>query len=120
MYQIFYLTNSPLTAPTTTFPAYVLDGNTITVYPTSILQPGAIHAQYVRYPLPPNWTYQLITGGEPIFYPAATDFQDFELPDSDEPTLIAKICQYIGIEIREPDVYNFGRVEESTETQETS
>ena len=45
---------------------------------------------------------------------------DFELPDSDEPTLIAKICQYVGIEIREADVYNFGKQEENTETQESS
>ena len=117
--KIFYLTNSPLTAPTKTFPAYVLDGNNIRVYPTTILDAGAIHAQYIRYPLAPNWTYQLITGGEPIFYPSATDFQDFELPDSDEPTLIAKICQYVGIEIREADVYNFGKQEENTETQES-
>tara|TARA_R110002020_G_scaffold3403_1_gene15198 strand:+ start:778 stop:1740 length:963 start_codon:yes stop_codon:yes gene_type:complete len=117
--KIFYLTNSMLTAPTTSYPAYVLDANTVTVYPTTILQAGAIRSQYIRYPLAPNWTYQLITAGEPIFYPAATDFQDFELPDSDEPTLIAKICQYVGIEIREADVYNFGRQEENTETQET-
>ena len=118
--KIFYLTNSLLTAPTQTYPAYVLDGNTITVYPTTILQAGAIHAQYIRYPLPPNWTYQILTEGEPVFYPAASDFQDFELPDSDEPTLIAKICQYVGIEIREADVYNFGKTEENTETQESA
>jgi len=30
---------------------------------------------------------------------------------SDEPALIAKICQYVGIEIREADVYNFGNQE---------
>ena len=48
------------------------------------------------------------------------DFQEFELPDSDEPTLIAKICQYIGIEIREEMVYQFGGQEETLDTQETS
>ena len=48
------------------------------------------------------------------------DFQEFELPDSDEPTLIAKICQYVGIEIREADVYNFGKTEETNEIQESS
>jgi len=48
------------------------------------------------------------------------DFQEFELPNSDEPTLIAKICQYVGIEIREAEVYNFGATEESNDTQETS
>jgi hypothetical protein len=34
--KIFLLTNSMLTAPTKTYPAYVLDGNIITVYPSTI------------------------------------------------------------------------------------
>ena len=118
--KIFLLTNSMLTAPTTSYPAYVLDGNNITVYPTTILDAGAIRSQYIRYPLTPRWTWQNLGLGEPQFDPTQLDFQEFELPDSDEPTLIAKICQYVGIEIREPSVYNFGKAEESNETQETS
>lgn len=118
--KIFYLTNSKLTAPTTSFPAYVLDGNNITAYPTTILQAGAIQAQYIRYPLAPRWTWQNLQLGEPQFDPTQADFQEFELPSSDEPTLIAKICQYVGIEIREAEVYNFGKTEESNEIQESS
>lgn len=118
--KIFYLTNSMLTAPTTTYPAYTLENNNITVYPTTILQAGAIQAQYIRYPLTPRWTFQNLQLGEPQFDPTQPDFQEFELPDSDEPTLIAKICQYVGIEIREAEVYNFGKAEEDRETQETS
>ena len=52
-----------------------------------------------------------------FFNASALDFQDFELPLSDEPGLIAKICQYVGIEIREADVYNFGSTEEVQENQ---
>ena len=118
--KIFYLTNSLLTAPTKSYPAYVLDANNITVYPTTIMQKGAIRSQYIRYPYAPKWTYVNIGVGEPIFDANQADFQDFELPKSDEPTLIAKICQYVGIEIREADVYNFGKGEENTETIETS
>ena len=118
--KIFLLTNSMLTAPTKTYPAYVLDGNTITVYPSTILNIGDIQAQYIRYPLSPRWTFQNLALGEPQFDPTQADFQEFELPDSDEPTLIAKICQYVGIEIREADVYNFGSTEENNDTQETS
>ena len=58
--------------------------------------------------------------GAPVFDSSQPDYQDFELPLSDEPTLIAKICQYVGIEIRESDVYNFGAKEEGLDTQETS
>ena len=128
--KIFYLENSPLTAPTTTYPAYVLGGatsgivgssdsaigqlgNTITVYPTTITQAGSVVTDYVRYPLPPKWTYQTVggTSGSPEFDSGQADYQDFELPLSDEPGLVAKICQYVGIEIREADVYEFGKGE---------
>tara|TARA_R110000765_G_scaffold229541_3_gene333061 strand:- start:860 stop:1813 length:954 start_codon:yes stop_codon:yes gene_type:complete len=118
--KIFLLTNSLLTAPTKTYPAYVLDGNIVTVYPSTILNAGDIQAQYVRYPADPRWTWQNLGLGEPIFDATQADFQEFELPDSDEPTLISKICQYVGIEIREADVYNFGSTEETKEIQETS
>ena len=134
--KIFYLNNSPLTAPSTGYPAYVLGGatsavsgdattgqlgNTITVYPTSITQNGSISAEYVRYPLAPKWTYLNVggTSGSPEFESSQADYQDFELPLSDEPGLVAKICQYIGIEIREADVYQFGKQEilEDNQTQ---
>tara|TARA_R110002051_G_scaffold317232_1_gene398194 strand:- start:965 stop:1918 length:954 start_codon:yes stop_codon:yes gene_type:complete len=118
--KIFYLTNSMLTAPTKTYPAYVLGANIVTVYPTTILNIGDIQAQYIRYPLIPRWTWLNLGVGEPIFDPTQIDFQEFELPESDEPTLIAKICQYVGIEIREAEVYNFGKTEEGNEIQESS
>ena len=118
--KIFLLTNSMLTAPTKTYPAYVLDGNLATVYPTTILNTGDVQAQYIRYPYIPKWTWLNLGLGEPQFDASQSDFQEFELPSSDEPTLIAKICQYVGIEIREADVYNFGASEEANETQETS
>ncbi len=118
--KIWYLTNSQLTAPTKTYPAYTMEGDRITVYPTTITNRASIRAQYIRYPLPPRWTFQNLQLGEPQFDPTQQDFQEFELPDSDEPTLIAKICQYVGIEIREAEVYNWGKTEEDREIQESS
>jgi len=112
--RIFYLTSSLLTAPTTTFPAYVLSGNTITVYPSSINGVTDIKAQYIRYPLDPKWTYFPIglADSEPIFNVNAADYQDFELPDADEPNLIIKILQYAGVSIRELEVYGVAQKEE--------
>ena len=119
--KLFYLTSSLLTAPSNQFPAYVLGNNNITVYPSTIVGSASIKTQYIRYPLVPNWTFSLVTNGEPVFNPsAALGFQDFELPLSDEPGLIAKICQYVGIEIREADVYKFGATEIAEENQQTS
>ena len=99
------------------FPAYVLGGNTVTVYPSTIRQAGDVQAQYVRYPKPPQWTYLTLSKGEPTFDSSSNTFQDFELPLSDEPGIIAKICQYAGVEIREADVYNFGKTEQDSDQQ---
>jgi hypothetical protein len=130
--KIFYLNNSPLTSPSTGYPAYVLGGatssiigkattgklgNSISVYPDTIITPGSMLAEYVRYPLPPNWTYATLVNGTPLFNSAAADYQDFELPLSDEPGIVAKICQYIGIEIRESEVYQFGQQEIAEDNQ---
>ena len=130
--KIFNLTSSKLTAPTKQYPCYVLDGNMITVYPTvwdgynvpytvgDIMGLCDVKAQYIRYPNTPRWTWVDLIGGEPLFNASAADYQDFELPISDEPSLVAKICQYVGIEIREPEVLAFGQGEETSDTQETS
>ena len=113
--KIIQLSSSNLTAPNATFPAYVLNGNDITVYPDTILT--GITLQYIRKPLDPKWTYVSLSGGEPVFDQSNSDYQDFELPESDEPSLVAKILQYAGISIREKDVYQFGVNEETIEQQ---
>tara|TARA_R100001244_G_scaffold30442_1_gene29378 strand:- start:536 stop:1501 length:966 start_codon:yes stop_codon:yes gene_type:complete len=115
--KIFYLTNSNLTAPTTTFPAYVLNsanastiGNSITVYPSTITGVADIQSQYVRYPLAPKWTYEpTMVNGEPLFKETATDYQDFELPSADMNGLVNKILEYSGVSIREKEVTKFGQ-----------
>jgi len=124
--KIFYLNSSPLTSPGLTFPAYVLGGannvdlgNTITVYPDTITTAGTLVSQYIRYPKDPNWTYfNIITGGDPSFDETAADYQDFELPLSDEPNIVNKILQYAGMSIREGALVQFGKAEENEATQQ--
>jgi len=116
--QITMLLNSMLTAPSETFPAYVLNGSTITVYPETFDAATEVSCNYIRYPKPPKWTYVTLTNGEPSFDQTATDFQDFELPLDDEVDLVMKILQYAGISIRESDVYSFANSEEAQGSQE--
>ena len=125
--KIFYLNSSSLTSPNISYPAYVLGGannlitgNTITVYPDTIIGAGKILSQYIRYPLDPNWTYSSLTGGEPVFDEGAADYQDFELPDSDEPNLVNKILQYAGVSIRDKDIAVFGNIQEQEDNQQQS
>ena len=92
-----------------------MDGSNITVYPSSITT--GITIQYIRKPLDPKWTYTALSAGEPVFNQSASDYQDFELPGSDEPTLVNKILKYAGISIRETDIYKAGENDEAKETQ---
>jgi len=110
--KITMLNASLLTAPSTQFPAYTLQADSITVFPATFNQPGDVNAQYIRYPFDPKWTYISLVGGEPVFDQSQLDYQDFELPIEDEPRLVYRILQMAGMSIREGDVYQFANAEE--------
>ena len=114
--KILSLLSSNLTAPTYSYPAYVLNQNEISVYPVPPFGViPAILAQYIRQPKDPKWTYINLSGGEPIFDQSAADYQDFELPLSDEPELVAKILKYVGISLRDKDVYSLAVADDTEE-----
>ena len=112
------LNKSMLTAPNVTFPAYTQEGNLLTLYPNIITQVGRVVCQYVRYPKDPKWTYNTLTGGEPVFDQSQSDYQDFELPPDDVNNLVARILQYSGMSIRELSTVQFGQTIEQLENQE--
>jgi hypothetical protein len=116
--KINMLNNSLLTSPTIMFPAYTQEQSSLTAYPDTIKSIGRVIAQYIRYPKEPRWTYLSLLGGEPVFSASQPDYQDFEVPLEDEVHLIIKICQYAGISIREPEVYQFSQAEEVEKKQE--
>tara|TARA_Y100001972_G_C7542973_1_gene273131 strand:- start:30 stop:764 length:735 start_codon:yes stop_codon:yes gene_type:complete len=110
--KITLLNNSLLTTPNTTFPAYTQEGDSITIFPTTINTGQDVQAQYIRYPKDPKWTYVTLFNGEPLFDQTAADFQDFELPKDDANDLVAKILQYAGVSIREREVIQYGLTDE--------
>ena len=116
--KITMLNNSMLLAPTVAFPAYTIEGGILTVYPSTINGTTQVEAQYIRYPFDPNWTYSVITGGEPMYDPNQSDFQDFEVPIDDEPQLVNLILQMCGMSIREIDVYTYAQAEETKNLQQ--
>ena len=113
--KLMYLLSSNLTSPSTMFPVYSMEGSSLTIYPSTI--DSLVNAQYVRMPKDPKWTFTLLVGGTPLFDQSSLDYQDFEIPYSDEPLLVAKILQYAGVSIREADVYNFATSEETANKQ---
>lgn len=127
-YKVSQLLMSNLTAPNTTYPAYVLGpeadatppnpvANTVQVYPDTIQ--ADVDLVYVRYPVAPKWTYESIgPDGDPVFNDTNVDFQDFELPLSDAIDITIKICEYAGISIREKEVVQFEQVQEQQVNQQ--
>ncbi len=125
--KITQLVASHLTAPTTAYPAYYLTGatdstptptspgNSMIVYPDTITTD--VDVLYVRYPSDPKWTYTTVSGS-PVFNQSAADYQDFELPISDQVELTLKILQYAGINIREIEVAKLAAGEEAINNQQ--
>jgi hypothetical protein len=113
-YKIMNLNSSLLTAPSLKYPAYVVDQNGYSIYPTTIN--SNVTMNFIRTPIDPKWTYNMV-GNVPMFNPAQQDYQDFELPVSDGPLLAVKILQYSGISIREDAVVQAMENEEAIDIQ---
>ena len=126
--KILNLLNSNLTAPTASYPAYIVtsDLGYITVYPNSLMNPLSqsspstnIQMRYIRYPKDPIWTYNTVAAGEPIFDPSNLSYQDFEVPMEEFSNLVTKILQYAGLSIRETEVVQDAKSEELQSAQQT-
>jgi len=116
--KIVLLNRSLLTTPSTMFPAYIQNEDILTLFPNTVNDFGMVRCQYLRYPKDPKWTYQSLGGGEPAFDQSQSDYQDFELPLDDEPTLVMKILQYAGMSIREIQAVQFAQAAEQYQDQE--
>lgn len=113
--RIYMLLDSMLTAPTTQYPAYIIEGDVISVYPDTINGVSSLKCSYFRLPKDPKWTYISLPNGEPAFDQSQPDYQDFELPGEDEYKLVMKILQYCGMSIREIQVAQYGIQQEQAE-----
>ena len=115
-HNILNLNGSGLLVPSVLYPVYTLDEQGVKVYPNTIV--SNVLVDYIRYPRDPKWTYVSLTGGEPLFDAGATDYQDFELPASDETNLVVKILEYAGVSIREELVVKYAKTDEIQNNQE--
>lgn len=88
------------TNASTVFPVCVLKGATLEVSPSTIT---TIDVDYYKIPSKPKWTYTSSLG-VPFFNQGANDFQDFLLPESEEPEIIREILSDFGIIKRELDL----------------
>lgn len=99
--------------PTSKFPVIVQYSTNWQIYPKDIEQ---VEVTYLKYPLKPWWNYTEVSG-RPVFAETggittnpnsgvtAGDSTDFELPEGMIYELVYKLCQYMGISVREADLY---------------
>jgi hypothetical protein len=113
--EINRVVNNSLIAPSAEYPIYVNIGGKYKVYPSTLLDTD-FSATYIRVPKQPKWTYIEIAGN-PVYNASAVDRQDFELHQSCEVELITKILGYCGISIREAEVTQAVKAEETYKDQ---
>lgn len=96
-----HIANFKHTAPTTVYPIGLRSGNTIKVLPESIIDNVTLY--YLRNPLIPKWTYTKFNNVE-MFNPDASDFQDIDMHPSEEEDIINRVCEKMGINLKERDL----------------
>jgi len=98
--------------PTNCYSVYSLVGERIRTSPTF----SKIYLTYIRRFKAPKWTYVEI-GGNPLFNPAATDFQDLDIPKSWYKDVLNEVLQLAGVNLREPEINQYAEQEQQTEYQ---
>lgn len=116
--QYLYISQSPLTSPSISYPIYIREGDTVVVYPNTIQ--SEIYCTYIRKPIPANWTYNTVNN-QAFYNPSATDAQDFEVHESEFSNLVIKILSYAGIIIKQNEIIQLAEAKENKKiTQEKS
>ncbi len=88
--------------PPLVYPVYERFSNIVKVYPETV--PDEVYLRYLRTPKIPKWTFFTLPDGNPAYNPTATDFQDFELHESEFSNIVVRMLLYFGINLREADV----------------
>jgi hypothetical protein len=88
-------------APTSAYPIYEEEGNTLMVYPKTVEDASL---RYIRKPLEPKWTFFLLPNGKESYDPTNASFQDFELHYSEFTNIVIRMLSYSGVTLREEQV----------------
>lgn len=122
--NIHHILNSPLTAPSATYPVYVRNSganasqrnNRIQIYPTSISSGDNVVCNFIARPAQAVWGFTVVN--EKALYNSAST-TDFELHQAEEKNLVIKILELVGIILKDPNLYQTAATEESQQiTQE--
>ena len=109
-------------------PVYFVYNNTVFFHPVHAYEYAngsynttqTFHMVVIRKPIPPNWTYLIDpTTKNALYNSDAADHRNFELHSSDENSLVIKILQLAGVNIKDYNLTQIaGQKEISTKQQE--
>jgi len=113
--EYFLINKSPLVAPTTSNPLYILEGtgtpsaapSTATVFPNTganAITTGQVDAYYIKAPTPPIWGYTVDPTSGAYLFANNISSNHFELHPSEQVTIILNILMYSGVVIRDPQI----------------
>ena len=109
--EVMYLLQSPLVAPTFSFPAFVRSSHSsINIYPDQ----DSVSCNYIRLPSTPQWGYVVVN--EKALYNNGTS-TNFEIHIGDSSELVYKILSLAGIVIAKPGLGTYG--DQQINTQKT-
>ncbi len=124
--ELIQLRRCPLVAPTDTMPVYV-EKRTDSTYPNSYFgvlnvfgsgpnqKTSDVTLNYIRYPNPPKWNYNIVFGE--ALYDQNSSI-DFELHKSEETELVMKILELASIAIEDLQLYQVAAGEELKNIQQ--
>jgi hypothetical protein len=95
--DFYFIKKSNLTKPSKDFPVYLLEGNKITIEPSSIT--SDISIDFIRKPKNVHWGFTVGERGQYVYdktpYSATGGSQDFELHPSEQTDLVIERGQYV-------------------------
>lgn len=106
--ELTYMNASKLTAPTSDFPAYYLEGDNIKIFPTTVT---SATLDYIKKPADPIWAFTVGGNGQYIYNSSSS--VNFELHPSEETDLVTKILALAGVVIKDPTVIQIAQAEEA-------
>lgn len=110
--EFFLISNTRDVVPTKKHPVYLKTDTLISILPAEIQ--SNVSMWYLRKHKIANWTFVVVQGQE-LFNPDAPDFQDIDLHQSEEYTLILDVLKNFGINLKEQDIQSYAQ---NTQIQE--
>lgn len=100
--------NSTIDEPSSNYPIYTDAPSAILIYPSDT---PSVFLSYLKTPNTVHWGYT-VSGTQPVYNPLTS--VDFEWAIVQKRDLIARICKYLGMSIRDEDLEQFALREENT------